>query len=145
LIRGRLAAVRAEIALHAETPEAAAEWAQRSLEIARGTHRRKYESRSLMLLGQALARLGRRDEALASLRSAVTIADELIGPPARWEARTALGDAAYDLGDDQTATASFTEAASLVNDFVATLAPERAAGVLAADSVSRMFSRIGVV
>jgi class 3 adenylate cyclase/tetratricopeptide (TPR) repeat protein len=143
LIAGRLAAARAEIALHAEPPDVALEWAQRSLEIARRTHRRKYEARSLTLLGQALARLGRRDEALGALRSAVAIADDLIGPPARWQSRAALGDDAYDLGDDETAAAAFSEAARLVDDFVATLVPEHAAVVRDAEPVSHIFSRAG--
>jgi tetratricopeptide (TPR) repeat protein len=143
LIAGRLAAARAEIALQAETPEIALEWAQQALDIARRTHRRKYESRSLTMLGQAHARLGRREEALAALRGGVTIADELIGPPARWQARAALGDAAYDLGDDETAAVAFAEAADLVDAFVGTLAPERAAAVLGAEPVAHLRSRAG--
>ena len=143
LIAGRLAAARAEIALQAEPNESALEWAQRSLEIARRTHRRKYEARSLTLLGQALARLGRRDEALEALRSAVTIADELVGAPARWQARGALGDVAYEIGDDETAEAAFREAAALVSDFAANLLPERAAAVLGAEPVTHILARGG--
>ena len=143
LIAGRLAAARAEIALHSEPAEVAVEWAQRSLDLARGTRRRKYEARSLTLFGQALCRLRRRDEALASLRSAVAIADELIGPPARWQARAALGNAAYELGDDDTAAAAFTEAGNLVDAFAATLAPERSAVLLAAEPTSHILSRAG--
>jgi tetratricopeptide (TPR) repeat protein len=96
-----------------------------------------------LVAGQALARLGRRDEALGALRSAVAIADDLIGPPARWQSRAALGDDAYDLGDDETAAAAFSEAARLVDDFVATLAPEHAAVVRDAEPVSHIFSRAG--
>ncbi len=144
LIAGRLAAARAEIALQAEPPESALEWAQRSLEIAHRTHRRKYEARSLTLLGQALARLGRRDEALEALHSAVTVADELVGAPARWQTRGALGDVAYEVGDDESAEAAFTEAAALVSDFASTLASERAAAVLGAEPVSHILSRAGV-
>ncbi len=144
LIAGRLAAARAEIALQAEPPESALEWAQRSLEIARRTHRRKYEARSLSLLGLALARLGRRDEALEALRSAVTLADELVGAPARWQARGALGDVAYEVGDDESAEVAFTEAAALINEFAATLAPERAAAVLGAEPVMHILARGGI-
>jgi tetratricopeptide (TPR) repeat protein len=144
LIAGRLAAARAEIALHAsEPPEVALEWAQRALDIARRTHRRKYEARSLTLLGQALSCLRRRDESLAALRSSVAIADELVGPPARWQARAALGGEAYVLGDDETAAAAFSEAARLVNGFAATLAPERAAVLLHAEPVVHILSRAG--
>jgi tetratricopeptide (TPR) repeat protein len=69
------------------------------------------------LLGQALARLRRREEAFEALRSAVEIADDLVGAPARWHARAALGEASYTLGDDETAVAAYDEAASLVESF----------------------------
>jgi class 3 adenylate cyclase/tetratricopeptide (TPR) repeat protein len=143
LIAGRLAVARAEIALHAEPPEVALEWGHKALDIARQTRRRKYEARSLTLMGQALSRLRRRDEALAALNSAVAIADELVGPPARWLARAALGDAAYELGDDETAATAFTNAASIVDAFVATLAPERVAVVVSAEPVAHILSRAG--
>ncbi|MEA2461418.1 MAG: hypothetical protein QOH90_1595, partial [Actinomycetota bacterium] len=61
LVYGRLTSARAEIALRAETPDSAVEWAQRSVDLARRTRRRKYEARSLSHLGEALVRLGRRD------------------------------------------------------------------------------------
>jgi tetratricopeptide (TPR) repeat protein len=140
LIVGRLAVARAEIALRAESPESAAEWADRALSLTRSTMRRKYEARSLTLLGQALARLGRRDDALAALRSAVPIADVLVGPPARWQARAALGEAAYELGDDDTAAAAYAEAADLVTGFLPTLAPQRAATVRASPVVAQIMS-----
>jgi tetratricopeptide (TPR) repeat protein len=143
LIAGRLAAARAEIAVRAESAESALEWADRALSVARRTHRRKYEARSLTLLGQALTRLGRRDDALAALRAAVVIADELVGPPARWQARAALADAAYELGDDETAAVASSEAAQLVDGFAATLAPERAAAVLNAEPLSGLLARAG--
>ncbi len=127
LIAGRLLAARAEIALEADTPEDAAEWAQRAVEVAHRTHRRKYEARSLTMLGQALARLGRRDEGLLALRSAVMIADEIVSPPARWHARAALGRTAYELGNDDEAAIAYEQAAELVDAFSATLAPERVA------------------
>ena len=140
LIVGRLLCARAEIALHAETPEAAAEWADQAISITRRTRRRKYEARSLTLLGQALAQLGRRDEALETLRSAVEISDDLVGPPARWHARAALGEASYALGDDETAAAAYGEAASLVESFAGTLAPERKARLVAAPPVAEILS-----
>jgi class 3 adenylate cyclase/tetratricopeptide (TPR) repeat protein len=143
LIAGRLAAARAEIALHADSAELAVEWAQRSLQIARRTKRRKYEARSLTLLGQAFARQQRREEALRALRAAVPIADDLVGPPARWQARAALGEAAYALGDDATADEAFAGAVELVESFAATLAPDRAAKLLASGPVSELLARVG--
>src|SRR6266576_2318077 len=131
LIAGRLATARAEIALHAESAESAVEWAERAIEIARRTRRRKYEARSLTFHGQGLAKLGRGDDALQSLRAAVVIADDLVGPPARWHAQAALGAVSYALGDDDAAAAAYTEARDLIESFAVTLAPARSARLLA--------------
>jgi class 3 adenylate cyclase/tetratricopeptide (TPR) repeat protein len=143
LIIGRLAVARAEIALHAESPKEAAEWAERALTITRNTMRRKYEARSLTLLGQALARLDRRDDAIAAMRSAVAVSDDLIGPPGRWQARAALGDVSYTLGDDDSAATAYSEAAELVDGFTATLAPQRVASVRSSPTVTEIMSRVG--
>ena len=143
LVAGRLAAARAEIALHAETAESAVEWAQRSLVIARRTKRRKYEARSLTTLGEALVRLRRRDEALDALRRAVAIVDDLIGPPARWHARAALADGAYAFGDDDTAATATADAARLIETFAASLSSERAAKLHTAPVVAHVLSSAG--
>jgi tetratricopeptide (TPR) repeat protein len=120
--------------------ETAAEWAQRSLDFARPTSRRKYEARSLTLLGKALARLGRRDEALDALRGGARIADSLIGPPERWSAWAALGESAYALGDDDTAAAAYAEANALLASFATTLSPARAERLLAAPQVGEILA-----
>ncbi|MGE5274764.1 MAG: ATP-binding protein [Verrucomicrobiota bacterium] len=143
LIYGRLAVARAEIALHAETPEVAVEWAERSLEITIRTRRRKYQARGRSILGEALAHLGRREQALAELRSAVSIADELVGPPARVHARGVLGRVAYSLGDDEAAAAAYAEASRLVDEFTATLDRGRAATFVAAPVVAEIVAAAG--
>ncbi len=142
LIYGRLATARAEIALAAEPPETALEWARRALEVTQRTRRRKYEARASSLLGLALARLKRREEALRALERGVEIADELVGAPARWQARAALGEAAYALGDDDTAARAYGEAGELIEVFAATLAPERAARLLRAPQVADVLSLV---
>ena len=76
-----------------------------------------------------------RDEALAELRAAAAIADDLIGPPARWQARAALGRAAYALGDDDSAARAYGEAGELVRSFAEALTPERAERLLAAAAI----------
>jgi len=140
---GRLATARAEIALHAETPETAIEWAARAIEVAQRTKRRKYEARSRTILGEALGQLGRRDEALAALRAAVALTDELIGQPGRWRAREALGRVSYLLGDDDTAAAAYAAAGDLIESFAATLAPSRSARFLAEPAISEILSLAG--
>lgn len=142
LIAGRHLAARAEIALAAEDPAAAAEWAERALVVARRTRRRKYEARTLSTLGEALARLRRPSEALDALHAAVRIADDLIGPPARWHARAALGRVAQALGEDDEAATAYAEARELVDTFSATLAPERAAKLATSPVVSEIRSLV---
>ena len=127
LVAGRLLAARAEMALEAETPETAAEWAQRAIDVARRTRRAKYEARALSTLGQALARIKRNEDALATLRSAVEITDRIVSPYARWNARAALGRVAYAVGRDDEAKAAYGEAREIVDTFGAGLAPQRAA------------------
>jgi class 3 adenylate cyclase/tetratricopeptide (TPR) repeat protein len=143
LIYTRLAVARAEIALHAEEPESAIEWAQKSLELSRTTLRRKYEARALSLLGEALARAGRRDEAIRSLEAGAKIADELVNPPGRWNAHAALGRAAFALGDDDRAVKASAEAADLVEAFAATLTPERSTRLLKAPAIADILSAVG--
>jgi tetratricopeptide (TPR) repeat protein len=143
LIAGRLAYVRAEIALHAETPETALEWAERAIQIARRTLRRKYEALSLQVVGQALAQLGRREEAMQALHSAVSLADDLTGPRGRCKARAALGRVAHQFGDDETAAGAYGEAGNLIEAFLATLAPERQAKLLTAPDVDEIVSLAG--
>jgi class 3 adenylate cyclase/tetratricopeptide (TPR) repeat protein len=143
LIAGRLATARAEIALRAETPESAVEWARRAIEIAQRTRRRKYEARSLTIFGEALGKLGRRDEALAAVRAAVALTDELIGQPGRWRAREALGRMSHLLGEDAAAAGAYAEAGDLIHSFAGTLAPPRAARFLAAPEISQILSLAG--
>ncbi|MFL5951729.1 MAG: ATP-binding protein [Gaiellaceae bacterium] len=140
LVAGRLAAAQAEISLARRQPEKAAEWAERAIAIARRTRRPKYEAVSLRVLGQALAELGRGADALAALRRAVQIADVLVGPPARWDARAALGRVAYKLGRDDEAAVAYGDAAVLVDSFTASLAPQRQATLAKAPVVQEIRS-----
>ena len=77
------------------------------------------------------------------LRRCLTLADELVGPPARWEARSVLGKVSYELGDDDAAGTAYQEAGELIDGFVLTLAPERAAQLLASPDVDEIVSLVG--
>jgi tetratricopeptide (TPR) repeat protein len=143
LIAGRLATARAEIAVVAEPAESAIEWAEHAIAVARRTHRRKYEARSLTALGQAHARLGRRDDALPALGAAVAITEDLVGAPARWRATSALGRVAYELGDDDQAAEAFAETRRLIETFAASLSPERAERFLATAPVRELLAEAG--
>jgi class 3 adenylate cyclase/tetratricopeptide (TPR) repeat protein len=135
LIVGRLAVARAEIALRAEPPEVAAEWAQKAVEITAGTRRRKYEAEARSHLGRALVRLGRREEGIGELRNAVGLADALIGPSGRWRTRAALAAGLREVGDEAGVAAETAEAQAILRAFAASLAPERAASLLSAPPV----------
>jgi class 3 adenylate cyclase/tetratricopeptide (TPR) repeat protein len=143
LIAGRLAYSRALIDLRADAADSAIEWASRAIQISQRTRRRKYEALALEVLGQALAKVGRREEALQALATAVALADKLVGPPARWQARAAMGRVAQQFGDDETAAHAYGEAGELVDAFVATLAPERRAKLLSAPDVEEIVSLAG--
>jgi hypothetical protein len=54
-----------------------------------------------------------------------------------------LGEVAYAIGEDDTAASAYSEAADLVEAFVPTLAPERAASVLAAAPVTEILTAAG--
>jgi class 3 adenylate cyclase/tetratricopeptide (TPR) repeat protein len=135
LLGGKMVALRAEIELRTDNVDDAVEWGRRAVDMARSTRRRKYETVSRLLLGRALLALGRTEEALAELQTAVSDADELRGPPGRWRARAALGSALYAKGDDGGAEAAFREAAAVIRDVAAGLSEPRAARFLAADEI----------
>jgi class 3 adenylate cyclase/tetratricopeptide (TPR) repeat protein len=137
---GRLALVRALIADQAETPYATAELAQDAIERARKSGRRKYETAGRVVLGSALVDLGRGPDGVAELRAAVAVADELISPPGRWQARAALARALYATGDDEGAEASYRDAAEVIRGFAATLAPQRSASLLGAEPVREILA-----
>jgi pentatricopeptide repeat protein len=134
-LAGKVAAARAEIALHVDGPETAAEWATKAIEMARGVRRLKYETAARTILGRALLGMSRGAEAVAELRTAVSASDRLGSPPARWQTRGALGRALYQVGDDSGAEQAFQEAGDVIRDVAATLSPERAERLLAATPV----------
>jgi len=138
LIRGRLAVSRAEIALHAEPADVAAEWGARAVEVTVRTRRRKYEALARMHLGKALVALGRPADGLAELRSAVAVSDALVNPVGRWQARAALAGALLETGDEPAAAAETLEARRILADFAATLSPGRRATLLASPSAREL-------
>jgi class 3 adenylate cyclase/tetratricopeptide (TPR) repeat protein len=135
LIVGRLAVARSEIALQADPPEEAAAWAAKAVDITSRTRRRKYEVQARSHLGLALARLGRGEEAVAELRTAVGIADDLVNPTGCWRSRAALAQGLRESGDEEGAARATIEAREILAAFASSLAPERAASLLGAPPV----------
>jgi class 3 adenylate cyclase/tetratricopeptide (TPR) repeat protein len=140
LIAGRLAWVRADIELERGRLEDAVTWARRALEMARSVNRRKYEISSLITLGSALAAQGLKEDATEELRTAVRLAGGPGGSPLlRWRARAALGTAASQRAETGAeGEAELREAASIIQEVAAALAPERAGRYLGARQVARV-------
>ena len=143
LITGRLAAYRAEWELEAGNHDDAVTWARRAIAAAREVHRRKYEAIARTLLGRALAAQGLGDAAASELGTAVEIADELGSPLFRWQARAALAAARSRSSDGADPEAPLQQAAAIVRDVAASLAPERAEAYLAAPQVVEVLRATG--
>jgi tetratricopeptide (TPR) repeat protein len=141
LVTGRLLAARADLALRAEGPDAAIEWAGKAVEAARPVKRLKYEAFGRMILGRAMCQARHPEEGVAELRRAVEIADRLGSPPARWQSRATLTEALYSTGDDNGAQEAFRDASAIVHDVAASLSPERSKRFLAAEPVSELLDR----
>ena len=130
LILGRLAVARAEIALRAESTDAAAEWAAKAVQITARTGRRKYETLARAHLGRALVALRRPGEGLRELRSAVALSDSLVNPPGRVSSRASLAAGLRETGDDEAAARAAAEASEILTAFAGTLSAGRAATLL---------------
>jgi hypothetical protein len=126
LLGGKMAALRAGIALETESPEAAAEWASKAIAMARPVQRNKYENVARATLGKALLAMGRRQDGLLELQKAVKGADTLGNPAARWQVRADLAAAFGAVGDDEGMDRALREAARIIRDIEVSLAPERA-------------------
>ena len=138
LLGGKMAALRAEIALETEPPEAAAEWAQKAIAMARSVGRTKYENIARAILGKALLAMGRRQDAVGELREAVRGSDALGNPAARWQARANLAAVLAAVGDDEGEESAFREAAGIIREMEASLASERAKRFVATPEVARV-------
>jgi len=130
----------AEIALQAEGPEQAVEEALKAIELAQQGRRLKYETLARTILGTALVALGRWEEGLGELRTAVEGANRLGTPSGRWDAMGALGKALYARGDDDGAATAYHRAAEAIRAFSATLTAEHANSLLAASPISELLS-----
>jgi len=143
LVSGRLVAYTAELELEEGHLDDAVTWARRAIERARGVRRRKYVAIGLTLLGRALTAQGLADEAVNELRSAVEIADGLGSPVLRWQSRAALSAALSKRSSGADPDGPLQEAAQIIREVAASLAPERAKGYLAAAPVVQVLEVAG--
>jgi class 3 adenylate cyclase/tetratricopeptide (TPR) repeat protein len=135
---GRLALVRAELALQTEGAEDAAIHATRALEMARKVGRPKYEAASRAILGEALVRFGDTNRGLSELRQAAADADRLGSPAESWRIRAMLGKQLYATGDDAASAAAYERASASIVRYAKSLRPDHAAVFLAAAPVSEV-------
>jgi hypothetical protein len=140
---GKMAALRAEIALATEEPDEAAEWAARAVEMARDVGRRKYEAVARATLGRALVASGRHGEGVRELRAAVTVADTLGNPTGKWRARADLSRALEQTGDDEGANSELAAAAGIIRGIADDLAEERRRRFLVAAPVADVLAAAG--
>jgi tetratricopeptide (TPR) repeat protein len=138
LTAGRLAEAAAEIALATGDAEGAARAATEAIRQATEVPRRKYQTAARIVLGSALLSLGEADRAEAELRRALEDAQHLRHPPTIWRAAAAHGRALAANHDEEGAGAAHETAAETIRSFAATLAPERADRLVAAEPVRQI-------
>jgi hypothetical protein len=142
LLGGKMAALRAGIALETESPETAAEWASKAIAMALPVQRTKYENVARATLGKAFLAMGRNQDGLLELQKAVKGADTLGNPAARWQVRADLAAALGAVGDDEGADRQQREAARIIRDIEVGLAPERAKRFVAAPMVAAALTSV---
>ncbi len=140
LMAGRLAEGKAEIALAKGEHAEAARLAEDAIDQSRQVQRAKYELNARLVLGQALMGLGQPDRGIDELRAALDGIRRLGHPPTLWRAWWTLGSALAQTGQDDEAAAAVATAAETLRTFAATLAPERAGPLLAAEPTREILS-----
>jgi predicted ATPase/class 3 adenylate cyclase len=143
LMAGRLAEAKAEIALAKKDHAEAARLAQEAIDQSRQVRRSKYELAARLVLGQALIALGQPEAGIDELRTALDGIRRLGHPPTLWRAWGTLGTALTQAGKDDDAAAAVAAAANTLRTFAATLAPERAGPLLAAEPSREILSAGG--
>jgi tetratricopeptide (TPR) repeat protein len=140
LMAGRLAEAKAEIAVAKGDHAEAAVLAQEAIDQSRQVQRAKYELAARLVLGRALMALGQPERGIAELHTALDGIRRLGHPPTLWRAWWNLGTALAQTGQDDEAAVAVSAAASTLRTFAATLAPQRAGPLLAAEPSREILS-----
>jgi class 3 adenylate cyclase/tetratricopeptide (TPR) repeat protein len=117
----RLLAAWGELCLVQGQPQQALDYAEQCLALAEQTSARKNLVKGWKLKGEALAALGRSQEAQACLQEAVKMAAELGNPPLLWKSRHALADTLRRQGRAAEAQEQSAQAAAVVQETAAGL------------------------
>jgi len=137
---GRLAEAKAETALAKGDHAEAARLAQEAIDQSRQVQRAKYELAARLVLGRALVALREPARGIGQLRMALDGIRRLGHPPTLWRAWWALATALAQMGQDVEAATAAGAAANTLRTFAATLAPERAELLLAAEPSREILS-----
>ena len=140
---GRLADIRAVIALGSGHFEEAAAKADEALRYLRRYPRAKYEARAYTTHGQAMLALGLTDEASSSFRQAVELADRLRQPVLQWPALDGLADACQRRGREEESQDARRRACEVIEGVAAGLATERRSPFLESPTVSSVLQARG--
>jgi class 3 adenylate cyclase/tetratricopeptide (TPR) repeat protein/energy-coupling factor transporter ATP-binding protein EcfA2 len=136
----RLSRAAAEVALAGGRAEEAVERSREAIARAERHARLKYKATSRLVLGQALAQLGRPEEGTEELRRALAEAEELGSPQIVWQVAGALARALYAAGDDAGAETAAVQAQTTVDAFAATLSDERRERFLQAPQLANLIA-----
>jgi tetratricopeptide (TPR) repeat protein len=132
----RLAELRARLALAQGKPDEAAERAAEAVDVALRPGRVKYACWSRLILGRALLDLGRPEEAEHAFGDARAEADRLGHAPSLWPSLAGEADTLRALGRETEAEEASALARRTIEEFAATLSPERRSALLSMSDVA---------
>jgi tetratricopeptide (TPR) repeat protein len=119
--RTRLLAAWGDLCLARGEANGALDYAEQCLQLAHETSARKNLVKGWKLKGEALAALGRAEEAIACLEKAMSMAEEIGNPPLVWKSRFALAGVLEQLGRNEEAQQHYDQAAAVVEHTAAGL------------------------
>lgn len=102
----------------------ALKYADECYEASTGTESAKNVVKALRLKGQALAAMGKLDDAEGALTEAVEIAREVANPPQLWKTLVAMGDLRRGQGREEEAKTTYSEALAEIDRIASTLSDE---------------------
>ncbi|MGE5227515.1 MAG: ATP-binding protein [Planctomycetaceae bacterium] len=142
LLGGKMAALRAELALQTGDAEGAVDRASEAIAMAEVVHRAKYEAIARATLGKALFGTGRREDAFRELSRGLAVADRLGLPSWRWRIRADIAPVLLAMGDEDGAERELRASGAIVREIAEALSPERAARFLAAPSTAGLLGAV---
>ena len=98
--------------------------AEKGLRLAEANVSRKYIALNHELFGKALAKLGRMDEAICELETAVSLADTIQYQPIRWAGRQLLANLYHQSGREQEERKTITDAKDIIQTIATALEDE---------------------